>query len=183
MMNAVILLANGFEEIEAITPIDILRRAGVKVQLLAIGEERIVKGAHDISIAADARLKDVLDDAVDVVITPGGMPGADHLKNSMLVCDYIQRQFNEKAIIASICASPIVLQQAGVIKGKPFTCYPGFEGQVSDGQFQDQRVIVEDQLITAKGPGVSFEFALAILNKLGLNQQAADIKAAMFIID
>lgn len=182
-MNAVILLANGFEEIEAVAPIDILRRAGVDVQLLAIGEERIVKGAHDISIAADARLKDVLNAAVNVVITPGGMPGSDNLKNSSLVCDYINWQLEEKAIIASICASPIVLQQAGVIKGNQFTCYPGFENQIDDGDFVDQRIVIDGQLITAKGPGVSFEFALAILNKLGLNQQAADIKEAMYIVE
>ncbi len=162
-MKVFILLANGFEDIEMIAAVDILRRAGADVKLLSIDDNLVVTSAHNVKVTADGLLKDYRDHAADVVITPGGIPGATNLRDSAIVKDMLRRQADEDRYIASICASPIALESADVINNRQFTCYPSFETQISSGVHKAERLVVDGKLITAMGPGVAFEFGLKIV--------------------
>ncbi len=180
-MKAFVLLANGFEEIEAITPIDVLRRAGIEVTTLSIHDSKKLLGAHNVIIAADALLTDKIDESADIIITPGGMPGSRHLKESELVRKMLKKQYQEGRYIASICASPIALEASEVIKDTDFTCYPGFEGDIKSGNFVDERIVHDKKVITAKGPGVALEFSLKIVEILMGKQSAETLKKAMIV--
>ncbi len=180
-MKAFILLANGFEEIEAITPIDVLRRAGIEVITLSIHDTKELKGAHNIIIEADALLSEHFNELPDIIITPGGMPGSSNLKENKMAIEMIKKQASEKKLIASICASPIVLEEADILKSIRYTCYPGFENEIKNGKFVDSRVVSDKNIITAKGPGVALEFALKIVEELIGENKANDLKKAMIV--
>ncbi len=180
-MKAFVLLAEGFEEIEAVAPIDVLRRAGVTVLSLSISREKKVKGAQGIEIIADDILENHLNEAPDIIITPGGLPGSEHLKNSELVQMLLKRQYSENRYIASICASPIALERAGIVDGKKFTCYPGFEKQVTSGIHTGERVEVDGNIITSKGPGVALEFSLKIVEVLAGREISDQLKSGMIV--
>ena len=172
-----LLIAPGFEEVEVVTPADFLRRAGIDVKLVALrGTE--VEGAHGISVKADLSL-DQLSRDPDGLILPGGMPGAENLANSEQVLELIRRQNQAGNMIAAICASPaVVLTKAGVLSGKRVTCYPGFEERFSDCTFVDQRVVVDGNLITSRGPGTAAEFAVKLIEILKGKELAQEIHRA-----
>jgi 4-methyl-5(b-hydroxyethyl)-thiazole monophosphate biosynthesis len=164
--KAVILLATGFEEIEAVTVIDILRRAGIEIIIAGL-DETSVTGSHGITVSADKKLSDLKVD-FDAVILPGGMPGAMHLNNSIEANDFIKTMFAKGVLIAAICAAPaVVLAPLGILDNKDATCYPG--DQVDFGEstkHKDKAVVVDGNIITSQGPGTSMEFAFAIVEKL-----------------
>ncbi len=180
-MKAYVLLAEGFEEIEAITPIDVLRRAGIDVITLSISREKSVIGAQNIEVVADDILENHLNEVPDIIITPGGLPGSEHLKNSELVQMIIKRQHSENKYIASICASPIALERAGVIKDKTFTCYPGFETQINSGTYSGNSVEIDGNIITAKGPGVAMDFSLKIVETLIGKEISEQLRTGMIV--
>lgn len=165
MAKACILLADGFEEIEATTVIDVLRRADVEVTLLGVGQTRVT-GAHGIVYQADASLHDRSQQTWDMVILPGGMPGASTLRDTHTVIDLIQRQASQGRKLAAICAAPIALGKAGVLKGKYATCYPGFEDGLTGVKLSLERVVKDGNIITSRGPGTAMEFALALVREL-----------------
>lgn len=174
MKKACVLLAEGFEEVEAVTPIDYLRRAGIEVTIFGVGTMS-ARGSHGIAIAADEALDaDKATRRFDAVIVPGGMPGATHLAESRDVVALIQRHFAAGLIVAAICAAPaVVLHGAcGILAGKRFTGFPGTEAQVKGGLPVDERVVVEGNLITSKGAGSAGEFSIAIIAAL-LGDEAA----------
>jgi len=164
--KALVILADGFEETEAITPIDILRRAGMDVTIAFIGKTS-VKGAHDINILADKNINEV-DTDFDVCVLPGGMPGAANLAASGKVQNIIREMDKNKKLIAAICASPaIVLGPMGILKNKTATCYPGMENQFdSDVEFREEKVVVDGNIITSRGVGTSLLFSLSIVEYL-----------------
>lgn len=165
-MSAILFLANGFEEIEAISVIDILRRAEIDIKTVGISDEYIT-GAHGIKIKCD--IKDerfVFCDDIQVIIFPGGMPGTLNLQNSKLIKNVIKIALDKKIYIAAICAAPIILGQLGVLDGKKAICYPGFESQILKANIYDQPICVDEKFITAKGPGVAVNFALKIVEVL-----------------
>jgi len=176
--NIIVLLAEGFEEVEAVTPIDYLRRAGIEVTVAALGRELIVRGARGIRLAADAALDDLAGEGRlepsfwDGVVVPGGLPGADNLAASRRVGDFLKAMAEAGKTIAAICASPArVLSPLGLLAGKKYTCYPGEEKNVSaslsDGaEWKEERVVVDGNLITSRGAGTAGEFAQAIIGKL-----------------
>lgn len=171
--KALTFLAEGFEEVEAVTPIDYLRRAGVEVCIVSITDGRIVKGAHDLSITADTTLTGLsgqgrLSPSLwDAVFIPGGMPGASNLASCEPLCSFFKEMAGAGKIIAAICASPaVVLAPLGLLKGKRFTCYPGMEGRVSDGNWLGERAVSDGSLITSRGPGTAADFALALITQL-----------------
>ncbi len=168
-MKALVLLADGFEEIEALIPVDILRRGGVEVQLVSIKED-IVKSSSGTKIVSDMKIKDVKE--FDIIITPGGLPGAENLMNDSKVINLIKNAYVNNKWIASICASPIVLDRADILSNKEFTCYPGFEKNIT-GTYVSERVVIDRNVITAMGPGVAFDFAFTILEKT-LGKEIAD---------
>jgi len=183
MKKACILLAEGFEEVEAVTPIDYLRRAGIEVRVLGLGG-RTIGGSHGITIMADAALEEIAAATTyDAVIVPGGMPGAAHLAESQEVVALIRRHFAAGGIIAAICAAPaVVLHGAcGILAGKRFTGFPGTEGQVKGGVPVNQNVVVDGNLITSKGAGTAGEFAIAIIKAL-LGREAAEAIAERVLL-
>ena len=166
--SAIVLLADGFEEVEAVTSIDFLRRAEIAVTTVAIGSERSVRGSHGIALDADTILAE-LDPMVEVdaLVLPGGMPGAANLSASSAVTALLARMIDSGRIVAAICAAPaVVLGTHGYLKGRRFTCYPGYEDRVADGNFVAEQVVEDGTLITSRGPGTAAAFAIAIIHRL-----------------
>lgn len=163
-MNAAIILANGFEEIEAVAPFDILKRGGVNVSFVGLENEN-VSGAHGIKITADATLKSYDFSSCDMVILPGGLPGAQHLADSTALLGILKAQAAANKYCAAICAAPMALGRAGLIKGE-YTCYPGFEANVSSKAPSKENVVIDGKIITSRGPGTAYIFGLTLLELL-----------------
>jgi 4-methyl-5(b-hydroxyethyl)-thiazole monophosphate biosynthesis len=164
--NVVVLLAEGFEEVEAVTPIDYLRRAGIEVTIASIGNTLSVKGARGITLNTDAALKN-LKQNWDAVIIPGGMPGATNIAASKEAGALITEMAVTGKLVCAICASPaVVLAPLGLLSGKKFTCYPGMEERVQGAQWTDQLVVSDGNIITSRGAGTAGAFAIAIISKL-----------------
>ncbi len=174
-------LATGFEEIEAIATVDILRRAGVEVKTVAVTEGKTlsVQGAHGITFLADILDTDVVRDNMQGVFLPGGMPGTVNLEKSSLVCDYIRYCADNNLYIFAICAAPQVPGHLGVLKGKKATCYPGFEQELLGAEAVDFPAVKDGKVITGKGPGCTFSFALMIVEELCGKDCAQSVAAAM----
>ena len=182
MKRACVLLADGCEEVEAITPVDYLRRAGIETVTAGLGSRDIV-GAHGIAMAADCVLEDRDDEDYDCVVVPGGNRGAQALAASPVAVAFIRRHAAEGALVAAICAAPaLVLGEAcGLLGGKAFTCYPGMEGRVPDGLFSPERVVVDGRLVTARSAGCAGEFAVAIVRALAGDRAADELSAAVLL--
>jgi 4-methyl-5(b-hydroxyethyl)-thiazole monophosphate biosynthesis len=172
MKSAIVILAPGFEEIEAVTPIDLLRRAGFAVTTAALGPGLAVTGGHGIVVQADC-LVAACEQAADVVVVPGGGGGSKAIAASHAAGALITAHQQAGQLVAAICAAPVVvLEPLGLLKGKRFTCYPGMEGQGKSGQFSSGLVVADGRLITSRGAGTAGEFALAIIADL-LGEAAA----------
>jgi 4-methyl-5(b-hydroxyethyl)-thiazole monophosphate biosynthesis len=169
--KAIILLADGFEEVEALTPIDYLRRAGVEVTAAAIGDSLTVKGRWSgLKVTADTTLAEIAKGGTggwDAVVLPGGMPGAANLAASKETGALLKEMAACGKLICAICASPaLVLSPLGLLAGKKFTCYPGMEEKAREGKWSDKRVVADGNIITSRGAGTAGEFAIAIIEKL-----------------
>jgi 4-methyl-5(b-hydroxyethyl)-thiazole monophosphate biosynthesis len=176
--RVIVPLADGFEEIEAVTIIDVLRRAGIEVVTAAL-DKKNVKGANGIAILADNHIDDLNSDTFDMVVLPGGVAGAEALRDSTSVINII-RGFNEREkLVGAICAAPIALEKAGVIDGE-FTCYPSFEEQVDSNGYTDQKkVVINDNVITSRGPATAICFALSIVQSLLGDKVYSDLKSGL----
>lgn len=170
MKKIAVFLADGFEEIEAIAPIDILRRAEFNVDVFGLTEE--VTGSHGITIKTDYVLTEPLVD-YDLIVLPGGLPGSTNLRDNQLVIQSIQNSNEANNKIAAICAAPIVLEEANLLEGKKFTHFPGLEDQLTSGIDQSEAVVVVDgNIITARGAGVALEFGYTLVEILGGDGEA-----------
>lgn len=177
MSKVCVLLANGFEEIEALTVVDVLRRANVTCDLVSIFEKEVT-GAHNMTVISDKLIEDI--DVYDAVVLPGGMPGSTNLRDNSEVIDLIKNMDNSKKIIAAICAAPIVLAKAGIIKEKDVTSYPGFKEELGDVNYiENKRVVIDENIITSRGPATALEFSFEILKKLGKVKEAEEIRNGM----
>ncbi len=165
-MKAVILLANGFEECEALTPADVLRRAGANVVLASIEDDLIVTGAHGIKVVADVHVSDISEEIPLVLILPGGLKGTEALGSSYHTTELINATVSAGNYVAAICAAPSVLGKLGYLEDRNIACYPGFETAMPDANRTGEKVEVDDIFITAEGMGVSLEFALKITELL-----------------
>ena len=164
MAKVAVILANGFEEIEALTVIDVLRRANISCDM--VGFEEQVTGSHDIHVTADRVFDGDLSD-YDLLVLPGGMPGSANLRDNQALISEIQAFNQEGKKISAICAAPIALQQAGVLKDKHFTCYDGVQEQITDGIYQKETVVVDGNLTTSRGPSTALAFAYELVDQLG----------------
>ncbi len=178
MAKVLVILAEGFEEIEAVTIIDVLRRADVEVIGASLGDTR-VRGAHALTLEADCRLDALLDTEFDAVILPGGMPGSKNLRNDARVLDCLRNQQRSGRHLGAICAAPIVLEAAGVLTGKHATCYPGFE--LPSATFSEDRVVYDDKVVTSRGPGTAIEFALEWVKILAGPEKEKRLREAMIV--
>lgn len=181
MKKVLIPLAQGFEEIEAVTLIDVLRRAGVTVITWSIDGD-MVNGAHGLRVVADTIYGEIADQTFDAVILPGGMPGTTNLLESKELKDLLQRHATESRIIGAICAAPWVLSEAGVLDGKRATAYPGFEEHFSENtEFSDARIVDDGEVLTSRGPGTAMEFALYLVNRLVGEEKEKELRDAMLV--
>ena len=179
-MKAVVLIAPGFEEIEAITPIDFLRRAGVEVVMASVGHDDLaIKGAHGIVLKCNVKFDDVSKNIYDVIICPGGMPGTKNLAKSENVVKAIKAHLAAGKVVAAICASPgyVLAEACGIMKGKTGCGYPGCDDKITEngGTKVEDRVFVDGNIITSRGPGTASIFALEIVRKLVGNEKAEEI--------
>jgi len=160
--NVLVPLAEGFEEIEAVTIVDILRRAGATVTTAGL-HKRNVTGSHGISIIADSVIQEEIDKEWDLVALPGGVPGAQNLAENEDVVTLIQKASAHKKFTAAVCAAPIVLEKAGVIKGKKVTSHPSVEKEIVTAFHQEARTLVDDKIITGQSCGSAMEFAFELV--------------------
>jgi len=168
--RVLVVLADGFEEVEAISPIDVLRRAGAAVTVAALdgkGTKPSVRGAHNVHFQCDVSLSDVSSERYDAIVLPGGMPGAKNLSESKLVRDMIMSVYERGSLVCAICASPaFVLGPTGILEGRRCTCYPGCEEVAPKVSFGSYRAVKDGNVITAVGPGAALEFGLLIAEAL-----------------
>ena len=175
-----VFLANGFEEIEALAPVDILRRAGFEVRTVAIGDDNKVTGAHGIPVIADINERDFCTTKPEAIILPGGMPGAANLDESATVSISIDNTLDCGGLVCAICAAPFILGKKGLLAGKRATCFPGFEKYLSGANVTGEKVTRDGQFITAKGMGCANEFGLAIVEALLGREKADEIAESVF---
>lgn len=175
-----LFLADGFEEIEALTPADLLRRAGVTVTTVGV-TGKIATGSHGISVTADvtaaeaqAMLKDGI--APAMVILPGGMPGAKNLDESVTVDAFIRAATDADAYLAAICAAPMILGKRGLLNGKRAVCYPGFEAYLNGASVQNVPCVRDGKIITGRAMGAATEFALSLVAALCGEEKAEEIR-------
>lgn len=171
-------LANGFEEVEALCPLDLLRRAGAEVITVGIGSDNIT-GAHGITVKTDVSDENAVFEEIEAVILPGGMPGTKNLDASAVVHKALDLAQEQNAVVAAICAAPMILGKRGDLKGKEAVCYPGFEEYLKGAKIPDKKVVVDGNTITAKGMGVALEFGLALVEKLYGADKAKALKSAV----
>ena len=167
MSKVYILLANGFEEIEGLMVVDLMRRAGIDIKMVSITDSLDITGARGIGVKADITLKEAGDDA-DMVVLPGGMPGTTNLKNDKNVETLIMDQFNKGRYVAAICAAPTVFGTYGILDGKKATCYPGCEEGLGDVEAitDGTTVVVDGNIITSRGMGTAIDFSLKLIEIL-----------------
>ncbi|WP_326513400.1 DJ-1 family glyoxalase III [Clostridium intestinale] len=173
MRKIAVFLAEGFEEGESLFVIDVLRRAGFKCDSISLNDE-LVKGSHDIVVKADKIISDEIKD-YDMIVLPGGLPGATNLRDNEKVIELV-KYFNEdkEKLIAAICAAPMVLERAGIIKGRTITSYPGekYNNLLKEANYIEDIVAIDDNLITSRGPATTLPFAYALVDILGGDSEA-----------
>lgn len=173
-----VFLAQGFEEVEALSPVDVLRRCGVEVKTVGVGE-KIVTSSHNVPIVADITDSEVTTDNLEAIILPGGMPGTLNLEKSPVVQEYIDYAVENDLYVCAICAAPSILGHKNLLNGKKATCFPGFEkdlyGTVSTGDF----AVADGKFITGKGAGAAIEFGLLIAEKLCGNEISEKTRKSM----
>jgi 4-methyl-5(b-hydroxyethyl)-thiazole monophosphate biosynthesis len=170
------MLADGFEEIEAIAPIDLLRRAGIVVTILGLTSLEI-KGSHDIAVKAEMLLND-FNGKYDALILPGG-PGHKNLLESYKVLHLVNSAFQQKLLCAAICAAPSVFGKAGILSGKKATCFPGYEDKLGEAIFVKEKVVRDGNIITSRGAGTAVEFGLEIIDYLIGKAEAEKVSRAI----
>lgn len=165
MPSVAVLAADGFETIECLTAVDVLRRGGVRATLVSVMPTREVVSSLQIPVTCDALLDDIDFDDYDCIVLPGGLPGATNLRADSRVCNLVLN-FAEHKMVAAICAAPFVLGELGVLEGRRATCFPGFEKAFPEGAYTGDKVTVDGNIITASGMASSLPFALEILKAL-----------------
>lgn len=173
-------LAEGFEEVEALAPLDLIRRAGLEIKTVGVGS-KVVVGSHGIPVAADITADEFSDNAPDMVILPGGMPGTKNLDANKTVHKAIADAVKNDAYVCAICAAPMILGKLGLVRGKTAVCYPGFEEYLDGATLPDKKVVRDGKIITAKGMGAALEFGLEIVAALKGDSEAEKLAVSAII--
>lgn len=181
MKQALVFLAEGFEEIEAITTIDLLRRGGVEVKTISVGASQTVTGAHGIPVQADELLTTLASTGADAYILPGGLPGVTNLAAEGDLKTLLLKAYEQGKLLAAICAAPSIFGELGLLEGKQATCYPSFEPTLVGYIPTAEPVVTAGQIITGRSAGVTIDFALAILAQLEGQNVADDVARAIIV--
>ncbi|WP_297089895.1 DJ-1 family glyoxalase III [uncultured Draconibacterium sp.] len=181
MKKIAVHLAEGFEEIEAISIIDVLRRADLDIEIVSMNKTMEVTGSHQITVKADTLFEDLDYDNIDMIVLPGGMPGAANLKAHSGLREQILNFNDMKKPLAAICAAPMVFGNLGLLKEKQATCYPGFEDELHGAIITGEAVEEAGNIITGKGAGVAIDFALKIVEKFKGKEVANELGAKMIV--
>lgn len=172
-------LADGFEDVEALAPIDILRRAGLEVQMVSINVDTMVTSAHGVKMIADTTIDQIDFSVADLLFLPGGLPGSTNLDACETLRQGILQHYQAGKLLAAICAAPLVFGHLGILAGVKATCYPGVESELKGADYTAALVQCDGQFITGKGPGAAMEFGYTILEVLGHEQAAAQLREGM----
>ena len=172
-----VIFTDGFEDMELVVPVDVFRRSGISTKLLSASGKKTVASAHGLNVEADGLLPEVMPGEFDALVLPGG---PSSFKDNPFVVDFVRSFWKLNRLICAICAAPIILNKAGVLDGKRFCCHPCVYDVLTAAD-REARVVVDENLITAKGPGVAAEFSLEIVNYLCGKQAAEAVKSEMFL--
>ena len=175
MKKVSVLLADGFEEVEALTVVDLLRRATIYVDTVSITEEYTVHGSHGINVQTEDLFEEVNFVESDMIVLPGGMPGPKHLDEHAGVRRVVKDFFEDGKKIGAICAAPTVLSNLGILKGKRVTCYPAMEKEIQGAALTGAPVTVDGNIITSQGVGTAIDFALKLIEVLSGKEKAEEI--------
>lgn len=179
MKKAAIFFAEGFEEIEALTVVDMLRRAKIQIDMVSVTGEKLVESSHRVTVMTDLLLKDCAIMEYDMLVLPGGMPGTIHLGECKTLTDAVEAFHKEGKPLAAICAAPSVLGELGILEGKKATCYPGFEEKLLGASYVEEKAVTDGNIITGCGMGAAIEFAAQIITCLEDAGKAEEIKKSI----
>ena len=181
MKKVAVIFADGFEEIEGVSIVDVLRRGGVGVDIVGL-DKLPIAGAHGVKFVCDMTLYDLEEEDYDMLVLPGGQPGVSNIEGNLKMREIIKRFDKKGKFIAAICAAPIALDAAEIVRGE-FTCYPGCEKAVRGGSYvSDKNVVINGHIITSRGPATAMEFALELLKILGGEQIYAEVKEGLLFV-
>jgi 4-methyl-5(b-hydroxyethyl)-thiazole monophosphate biosynthesis len=183
MKKVCVFFADGFEEVEGLTVVDMLRRADVAVAAVSITDSLTVVGAHEIKIIADVLYKDVNFNDVDMLVLPGGMPGTKNLGEFLPLCELIKDFHLKGRYIAAICAAPRILGKLGVLKDKKATCFPGYEDDLLDSEFVTDRCVVDANIVTSRGMGTAIDFSAELVALLVNREKAEELKKKIMYVE
>lgn len=179
MSSIAIFLAKGFEEIEALTVVDLCRRAGINVIVASAEKERIVEGSHGILVCADVLFEEVDFNSLDMLVLPGGMPGTRNLEAHPGLMDQVDAFYKAGKYVAAICAAPTILGHRGILKGRKACCYPGMEEELAGAEVIYDQVAVSGHVITSRGMGCAIPFGLAIISVFCGKDAAGELAKAI----
>lgn len=182
-MKTAILFADGFEEVEAIAVVDVLRRAAVECTMVSITGNKVVSSARNVKIVVDKLMEEVNFDEYGMLILPGGMPGTKDLAESEEVEKIILKFYSNKKILAAICAAPSILGQLGLLEGEKAVCYPGYEEKLKGAVISGEKAVISNQFITSRGAGTALEFGLKIVEFIKGKEKADLISKAIILTD
>ena len=176
-----VFLADGFEEIEAITPLDVLRRAEIETVSVSISSTKRVTGAHGITVEADVLLTELNIADADLIVLPGGMPGTKNLAECQLLLDTVLAHAQAGKLTAAICAAPSILGMLDLLKGKEATCFPGWEDKLTGALYDKVPCIVDGNIVTSRGPGTAMEFSMRLVELLTDATTASELARRMIV--
>lgn len=177
MTKAAVLVAPGFEEGETLTIVDIIRRANIQCDMF--GFDKVVTGGHDITVQCDKVLDDEILD-YDMVILPGGYDGAVNLRDSEEVISILKKMHDDKKYVCAMCAAPIVLERADLLEGRNFTAYMGYDKKINQGHYLEDKVVIDDYIVTSRGPATAYAFAYKLVDLLGGDSLAVKNRMVYF---
>ncbi|MBN2765536.1 MAG: DJ-1/PfpI family protein [Paludibacteraceae bacterium] len=180
-MKICIFLAEGFEEIEAVAPMDIFRRAGIEVLTISVTGNKVVSGAHSVPVVADVLFENMVFSNDDFLFLPGGLPGTTNLEKHEGLKNLIQQRYDSGGEIAAICAAPSIFGKMKLLADKEAICYPGFEQTLEGARLSQSKIVKADNVFTAKAAGVAIEFALSIVAHLKGDELSQSIREGIFL--
>lgn len=179
MKQACVFLAEGFEEIEGLTVVDLLRRAGIKVTTVSIKKDCMITGRSNITVLADCWFGQMDFSETDLLVLPGGMPGTTNLRDYAPLTALLQKFYKEKKLLAAICAAPMVFGGLGFLEGRNATIYPGMEGELKGAKTLAEPVVVDEYITTSRGMGTAIPFSLSLIEQLLGKEKALEIKESI----